>query len=273
MVHRRSDARRLAELLPEEGRFHLSALMCPAHRSEVLAEVAAALHESRPCRLVATQLIEAGVDVDFPVVYRCLGGLDSLTQAAGRCNREGRMPEQGRVVFFIAETKPPPGLPQKGLDEVRAMLRAAQAAGRELDLADLQVHEEYFQRLYARCDLDPKGIQPLREELRFHTVARKLHLIDSATTPVVVPWGAASERLDALRRNGPDRLRLRSLQPFVVNLYAKSVSKLQNAGALEEVVEGVVALAPPFHRLYQDRFGLAVDGDEPLLPDPEKLIV
>jgi hypothetical protein len=179
------------------------------------------------------------------------------------------MPDKGKVVFFLAETKPPPGLPQKGLAEVQAMLRAAKDG--EIDLDDPRVYEEYFRGLYARCDPDPRGIQPLREALRFWSVARQLRLIQDATTPVVVPWGAAGERLDTLRRLGPDRLRLRSLQPFVVNLYATSVSKLQNAGALEEVVEGVFALTPPFHGLYDDQFGLIVE-DEPR-PDPERLIV
>lgn len=270
VVHRRNDARRLAELLPEEDRFHLSALMCPAHRSAVLAQVIAALRDGRRCRLVATQLIEAGVDVDFPVVYRCLGGLDSLAQAAGRCNREGRMPEKGSVVFFFAETEPPPGLPQKGLAEVRAMLKAPEHGG-EIDLDDPRVYEDYFRGLYARCDPDPKGIQPLREALRFHSVARKLRLIDDATTPVVVPWGTAAERLDELRLHGPDRYRLRALQPFVVNLYAKSMTALHHAGALEEVVEGVFALAPAFYGLYDDRFGLVMDGEPQ--PDPERLIM
>ena len=93
IVHKRADARTLAKLLPDEGLYHLSALMCPAHRRRVLAEVRQRLKlaDGRPLRLVATQLIEAGVDVDFPVVYRALAGLDSIAQAAGRCDREGRL--------------------------------------------------------------------------------------------------------------------------------------------------------------------------------------
>jgi CRISPR-associated endonuclease/helicase Cas3 len=266
VVHKRRDARGLAELLPAEGRFHLSALMCPAHRSERLREIKSRLAAGLPCRLVSTQLIEAGVDIDFPVVYRCLGGLDSLAQAAGRCNREGRLPERGQVTFFRAETLPPPGLPQKGLETVEKMLRAG-----PIDLDDPGAHEEYFRGLYMACDLDPQGIQPLRANLSFATVERKVRLIDNDSTPIVVPYGTADERLDRLRRQGPDRLLLRSLQPFTVNLFRRDVSKLQNAGALEEVVDGVLALAPPFHGLYDDRFGLLVE-DEPQ-PDPERLVV
>lgn len=269
VVHRRKDARQLAELLPEEDRFHLSALMCPAHRSERLAEIVRRLKEGGPCRLVATQLIEAGVDVDFPVVYRALGGLDSLAQAAGRCNREGRLPDRGRVLFFRAETPPPPGLPQRGLEITESLLRER---GGAIDLEDPGVYETYFRRLYFQSELDPHGIQPLRQKLCFDTVARKVRLIDSGSTPIIVPWGASGERLEAIRRHGPDRLRLRALQPFVVNLFATSVSQLQNAGALEEIADGIVALAPAFHGLYDSRFGLLLDDDGPR-PDPARLIV
>lgn len=251
VVHKRRDARALVERLPEENRFHLSALMCPAHRSARLAEIKERLQDGLPCRLVSTQLIEAGVDVDFPVVYRCLGGLDSLAQAAGRCNREGRLAEKGRVVFFRAETLPPPGLPCKGLEVIEAMLRDD-----TIDLDDPAAYETYFRKLYLACDLDPQGIQSLRQSLSFSTVAGKLRLIDDASTPVVVPYGAAGERLDALRRDGPDRLLLRSLQPFLVNLFERDVSKLKNAGALEEVVDGVLALVPAFHGMYDPQFGL-----------------
>ncbi len=107
VVHRRKDARELATQLgartDNDSAVHLSALMCPAHRSAVLKQVNATLLTGAPCRLVSTQLIEAGVDIDFPVVYRALAGLDSVVQAAGRCNREGRL-ARGRVVVYRAPT-------------------------------------------------------------------------------------------------------------------------------------------------------------------------
>ena len=80
--------------------------MCPAHRSEVLNRIRAVLESELPCLLISTQLIEAGVDIDFPVLYRALAGLDSIVQAAGRCNREGRAVE-GSVYVFRAPTPPP----------------------------------------------------------------------------------------------------------------------------------------------------------------------
>lgn len=267
IVHRRRDARLLAELLPSENRFHLSALMCPAHRSAVLAKIYDALKSGAPCRLVATQLIEAGVDVDFPIVYRCLGGLDSLAQAAGRCNREGRIQDKGEVVFFRAETPPPPGLPRRGLKIVEELL--AQEGALDLDVP--AVYENYFRKLYFETDLDPNGIQPLRGSLKFASIAHAFHLIDTPNVPIVVPWGEAGERLADLRRHGPGRMRLRALQPFVVNLLPPDVSKLRNAGALEEIVEGVLSLTGIFSDLYDERFGLVLPEEEPQ-PDPERLM-
>jgi CRISPR-associated endonuclease/helicase Cas3 len=97
--------------------------MCPAHRRQVIAEIRAALQDGRPCRVVSTQLIEAGVDLDFPVVYRAMAGLDSIVQAAGRCNREGRL-ERGDVYLFRAPTSPPKGILTKALEASETMLRA-----------------------------------------------------------------------------------------------------------------------------------------------------
>ena len=89
VVNTRAQASELFQLLPEVGRFHLSAAMCAAHRSDKLAVIRQRLKEKKTCRLISTQLIEAGVDVDFPIAYRALGPLDSIIQTAGRCNREG----------------------------------------------------------------------------------------------------------------------------------------------------------------------------------------
>jgi CRISPR-associated endonuclease/helicase Cas3 len=266
VVHLRRDARDLAELLPAENRFHLSALMCPAHRLAVLGEVKRRLAANEPCRLVSTQVIEAGVDVDFPVVYRCLGGLDSLAQAAGRCNREGKL-GRGEVVIFLAETRPPPGILRDGLSAVQAML---QEHGGTIDLNRPEVYEDYFRGLYFSKDLDHRGIQPLRQSLSFASVARRFRLITDETFPVVVPFGEAEQRLSEIRRQGPDRLLLRSLQPFVVNIRERDVSRLQRQGALERVTDGIHALSSPHASLYHRSFGLLVTDDA--LPDPETLI-
>jgi len=267
IVHRRKDARELARLLPEGARFHLSALMCPSHRSKVLAEVCAALEAKRPCRLVSTQLVEAGVDIDFPVVYRALGGLDSIIQAAGRCNREGRL-DAGRLVVFRAPTEPPPGTPRKALESTESLLR--QHAG-ALSLDDPEVSEAFFRSLYFKEDLDAGGIQALRQEFKFEETAHRFRLIeDGYSTPVVVPYGEVEEPLATLRKDGPSREVLRRLQPFMVSLYEQDVARLLACGALEVVQELVHVLTPPFYHLYTEAFGLVVD--ESPQPDPEASI-
>ncbi|MCC5023192.1 MAG: hypothetical protein J6386_10595 [Candidatus Synoicihabitans palmerolidicus] len=104
IVNRRRHSQELFQLLPpDSGRFHLSALMCPAHRSRVLNTVCQRRQDNLPVRLVSTQLIEAGVDIDFPTVFRALAGLDSIAQAAGRCNRHGRLPTLGQTYIFEPE--------------------------------------------------------------------------------------------------------------------------------------------------------------------------
>ena len=267
VVHQRKDAQELARLLPEEGRFHLSALMCAAHRSKRLLEIHQALKEGRVCRLVSTQLIEAGVDVDFPVVYRALGGLDSIVQAGGRANREGKL-EMGRVVVFQAPTDPPRGTPRQGLETMQILLRRY---GGDLEPTDPEVVATYFRLLFSKGEPDACNIQPQRAALNFATVAEKFRLIDDTyTRPLVVPYGAATERLEAFRQQ-PGRERLRALQPYLVNVPRRQLETFQAAGAVELVEDLVHALHSTFANLYDDEFGLRIE-DSPSA-DPERLIV
>jgi CRISPR-associated endonuclease/helicase Cas3 len=280
VVHKRIDARILArhveQITTPESVWHLSALMCPAHRSTVLGRVKEPLMSGKPCRLITTQLVEAGVDIDFPIVYRALGGLDSVVQAAGRCNREGRLKE-GRVVVFRAPTNPPKGTPMRGLEVTESLLRET---GGLLDPNDPQIFETYFRKLYFSENQDSRQIQTLRQEFNFATVSREFKLIeDGFTRSVIVPYGEANRRLDDLRRLGPNRETLRGLQRFIVNIYPDAFSKLLEAGALEqvkagfkqEVVEGIWVLSPGFEKLYDQKYGLVV-GDDPMA-DPKALII
>lgn len=247
---------------------HLSALMCPAHRSAVLKRVKAALNAGSPCRLVSTQLVEAGVDIDFPVVYRALAGLDSVVQAAGRCNREGRL-NCGRVVVYQAPTEPPRGTPQRAAETTRSLLNEK---GSELDPNDPALFDICFRMLYHTGHLDARGIQALCEGFNFATVAKRFRLIeDQFSQTVIVPYGEGLTRLDALHEQGPSRKTLRALQPYTVNIYSRSFEQLVDAGALEEISERLFALAPGFEHLYDDSFGL-MDGDEPRA-NPGSLIV
>jgi CRISPR-associated endonuclease/helicase Cas3 len=270
ILHLRKDARELAGLVrehrPVDPLFHLSALMCPAHRSAVLDQVRTTLRGGGPCRLVATQLVEAGVDLDFPVVYRALGGLDSMVQAAGRCNREGR-PEPGDVFIFRAPTGAPRGTPRRGLEIMEQLLASGAVTGTPSPEACL----EYFRRFYFASDLDARGLQKSRAALDYPKVAHDYRLIeDECTESVVVPYGEAPP-LVAKTRNGGGRDALRRLQRYQVSVYRPEFDRLLHAGALDEIVPGLHALTPPFAHLYDAVYGL-VTGDDPQ-PSPECLTI
>ncbi len=267
VVHQRKDAQVLARLLPEEGRFHLSALMCAAHRSDRLEEIRAALEAKRTCRLISTQLIEAGVDVDFPLVYRALGGLDSIVQAGGRANREGKR-AMGRVVVFLAPSKPPPGTPKQGLETMLSLLREH---GGDLEPTNPEMVARYFRQLFAKGVPDASNIQREREALNFATVANKFRLIqDTYTRPLMVLYGDAEKRLAAYRQE-PTRLHQRALQPYLVNIPKWQLAKFEAAGAVELVNDTVYALCPTHRQLYDPEFGLRME-DAPSA-DPSQLIV
>jgi CRISPR-associated endonuclease/helicase Cas3 len=280
VVHRRDDAREMAKLLPEEGRFHLSALMCPAHRLHVLDQIRIALKaEGKACRVVATQLVEAGVDLDFPVVFRALGGLDSLAQAAGRCNREGLAKEGGRMIVFVAPTKPPQGVPRRGLETTFAMLASSdrETVPRDeygnLDLFNPEIFTTYFRQFYSTTSLDQKQIMTMRAEFKFESVAKAMQLIeDGHTRTLVVPYADAKGRLEAVRKAyvlKPDDLR--TLQPYVVRTYEQDWRKLEDAGAIETIHDTVHCLTRPFEYLYDTKdYGLLIG--EKVLPDPACLV-
>jgi CRISPR-associated endonuclease/helicase Cas3 len=206
--------------------------------------------------LVSTQLVEAGVDIDFPVVFRALGGVDSLLQAGGRCNREGGQ-ANGRLVIFRAPTEPPPGVPLQGMQVTEMLLRRY---GGGVDLFDSDVVTEYFRLLYQGTDLDQRGIRGQQSELSFATVAARFHLIqDGYTRPVVVPWGEGPERLERFRREGPSRESLRALQPFVVNVPERHLLELLSQGAVASVHDAVHCLSPDAAGLYQDQYGFVFE--------------
>lgn len=222
--------------------FHLSTLLCGAHRRVVLAEVQRRLRAGEPCLLVSTQVVEAGVDLDFPIVFRALGPLDRIVQAAGRCNREGRMDDLGRVVVFRPrEGRVPPGEYASAVAETELVLR------REgLDLHDPDIHREYFSRMYRVVSTDALEIQRLRGSLDYPEVAERLRLIPEDTVPVVVPYEEGEPRKEAERKRLLSRIRgagflrpgdQRRLQPYVVGLRNGELERV--AWMTEEIAEGV----------------------------------
>lgn len=257
IVHRRADARQLCELLDarlgHSRTIHLSALMCPQHRSEVLAQIHSARLRGEPLHVVATQVVEAGVDIDFPVVYRAMAGVDSIAQAAGRCNREGKLPTLGEVRVFVAPTRPPKGVLQTALGVTQKMW------ARGIDLDDPATYRTFFAELYKHADLDAKQIQNDREQLNFRETARKAKLIENEwAEPLIVPWGDATTLAEELALRGPSRPLWRRLQRYTVSAPRPLVEKWRARGYLQDV--GGVAVLPPELTMYDIRFGLMLDG-------------
>jgi len=265
IVNRRNDARELWQRMPE-GTLHLSALMCGAHRSQVIASIKARLTAGIPTRVISTQLVEAGVDVDFPVVYRALAGLDSIAQAAGRCNREGRL-AKGEVVVFIAPKPAPPGLLRKGEDACRSVLH-----GIESNPLERALFARYFEQLYRACNLDEHDITGLLKvdgsslAVNFRSAAEKFKLIqDEDSAPVVVLYrgldgtdDAIDKWLATLRKDGPQRWLMRKLQRYTVNIHRREAMKLLEQGDVEEVMPGLFVQVSDW--LYDPVLGLNPDG-------------
>jgi CRISPR-associated endonuclease/helicase Cas3 len=235
VVNTRKDALALLTALADRDALHLSTLLCGAHRRAVLDTVRHRLAAGEPCHLVSTQVVEAGVDLDFPVVMRAIGPFDRIIQAAGRCNREGNLASGRVVVFFPEEGRTPPGAYRTASDEARLLL-----ARGSVDFDDPTVCERYFARLYQGVNTDGRGIQKDRRERHYPDVARKFRMIDEETVPVLVPYDEEREEFDALcawAQRGPvSRAFWRRAQPLVVSLYQKDFEEATRAGAIEEIV-------------------------------------
>jgi CRISPR-associated endonuclease/helicase Cas3 len=228
VVNSRLGARELfneVKALEPEGAYHLSTSMCPEHRMAVLDKVRRRLKKGRPCRLVSTQLIEAGVDVDFPLVFREMAPFDSIIQAAGRCNREAKLAAGGLVVVFrsaAAREKPGRYFPKDpwykgGRDVVET---AFLKVGHEPEVDDPAAIREYFQRVYRLGSLDKNHIGTERHNLNFKKVAGLYRLIDNAGLPVVVPtWIEHQSKVESMIESfQATRAGFRALGPFQVNL-------------------------------------------------------
>ena len=258
IVNTRKAAQEVFERLDGESSFHLSTLMCPRHRKEQLREIRRRLKEGLCCRVVSTSLIEAGVDVDFPTVFREQAGLDSVLQAAGRCNREGRRPLEESVVYiFEGEGKTPP------LFSV-AIGAGKAAMSRHDDMTSQEAIHDYFSELLdlkGREAQDKEGILSLIQSqfFPFRVVDQKFHLIDSPTRTVYVPWKEGAELLERLRAGEGGRKLLRMLGQYGVSVYEKHFAALEAAGDLEVLENGAAILRNP--DLYREDTGLSLEAD------------
>lgn len=297
IVSRRADAQELFRLVRQreaDGCWHLSALMCAQHRSDVVAEIKAALQKRRdaltkgvsspPVRVISTQLVEAGVDLDFPVVYRALAGLDSIAQAAGRCNREGKLNGLGDVHVFVPPTQSPPGLLRQAREACKTLWASNPAKP-----FDLALFRAYFQRLYHDAELDAKGIcDALRLEpdrmlralaVRFKDASDTFRLIDNdESATVLVRYQSPNAKGDInawvalLERDGPSRWLMRKLQRYGVTIYQHQVKRLVASGDIREVptCPGLYVQIEGWDGFYDSLLGARVDSAP---GDPATMVV
>ena len=258
IVNARKSAQTIFSKLNGEGCFHLSTLMCPAHRQAQLAEIRRLLSGGLPCRVVSTSLIEAGVDVDFPAVYREEAGLDSVLQAAGRCNREGkRAADESVVTVFQGEDRPP-----KLFDTQIEVGRMA--IERQTDLASRRAVRDYFHELFevkGRAAQDQKDIMGMmaKQLFPFQKVAEMFHIIDNATRTVYIPVGEGTALVDSLRHGERSRSLFRKLGRYGVSVYENHFQSLDSAGALELLEDGSAVLLNT--NLYSEQTGLSLQAE------------
>jgi CRISPR-associated endonuclease/helicase Cas3 len=243
IVNNRRHARELFEsIAKEEGAYHLTTAMCAEHRSQKLDEVRARLKAGLPCRLVATSLIEAGVDVDFPTVYRAEAGLDSIAQAAGRCNREGRRALEDSQVFVFQspEWKAPPELAQLAAP-MRSIMRL-----HEGDVLAPDALKKYFTEVYydRAAELDQhKILQCISSteecDFPFQTIASQFRMIESHMLPIIIPFDDIAKENLRLLRDLPEHMSVgkiaQKLQRYVVQVPERAFIQLLKVGAVAPV--------------------------------------
>ena len=236
VVNSRKQAQKLySQLSGTDGAFHLSTTMIPQDRKNALTTIRERLRRGQECRVISTSLIEAGVDVDFPVVYRALAGLDSIIQTGGRCNREGKRMRAESVVHIFQTGAQAPRMLEQNIAAAERTIRRYE----EIDSVEAIHH--YFQfLLYTLKDkkqLDEKEIVPSVEKLMFATVSQRFHLIDGVDFTVYIPLRKGAILVSQLRENGPSRKLLRELDQYAVGMYRKRFEELCDSGVVERISE------------------------------------
>jgi CRISPR-associated endonuclease/helicase Cas3 len=282
IVNNRRHARALFEAVSDEtGAYHLTTLMCAKHRSQVLAVVRRRLKANLPCRLVSTSLIEAGVDIDLPTVLRAEAGLDSIAQAAGRCNREGlRPPDASEVLIFATDN--PDWAPPPELKQFAQVFHNIQRHHGH-DLLSLEAVRAYFRELYWQkgpLELDAHDLMGLLkrsklDSLPFETLAERFKVIETAMRPVVMPYDQeARDVLSALEFAESCGGLARRLQPYLVQVPRSAYDALERAHAIQPVGEpryGSQFMQLVNLELYDEQVGLR--WDNPTFLRAESLII
>ena len=260
IVNTKRDAKEIFQRLPQEGvTLHLSRAMCSAHIRETIVAIKWALaDDAEPIvRVVATQLVEAGVDIDFPVVYRQEAGLDSVLQAAGRCNREGRRDVCTTHVFSLAKERP---LPSGAISDGN---QARQALGSDCDWFAPETMAHYFEQLYCRKQtFDKKDMRYLLYkplEMQFATAAKEFRLIDKVGYQLLVVWDDSAQLIAQLKQTGPTYALMKKLGQYMVNVYEQDFKALSAMGVVTEICDGLYAVE--YQQQYDRLLGLLTDNN------------
>lgn len=259
IVNTRKDAKELYDRLPNEGiKLHLSKMMCPAHISKTIYEIKKLLKdETQPIlRVVATQLVEAGVDIDFPIVFRQEAGLDSILQAAGRCNREGIDHIGHTFVFSLSADKRIP------YGSIREANNARKNLPNDSDWFSPSVMEMYFKRLYSqKSTFDKNDIKYYLykySELCFEKASKAFKLIEDTGVNVIVNWGDSMKYIKKLKESGITYLLMKQLAQFTVNIHQHDFEQLVNYGVIEEILTNIYVLT--YSTQYDNATGINLDN-------------
>ena len=265
IVNTKKHASDLYEALKDENTFCLTTLMYPLHRTTALSDIKGRLKDGLPCRVIATSLVEAGVDFDFPTVYRAEAGLDSIIQAAGRCNREGKRPAEESIVSVFQ--------PEEAYQNSQASFAmprdvALSVIQRYADIASAEAIHSYFGKLYKNSGngLDQKNIVNRFEEgaqnaflFPFETVAKEFHLIDEQTRTILIPVEkTVAELAKRLRRGERNQRLMREIGPYCVSVYENHYEALDAISALE-VLDDEIAILTDLS-LYDEKTGLSMQS-------------
>ena len=245
IVNTRKDAKEIFDRLPKEGvTLHLSKMMCPTHISETINKIISALSSTSDqiVRVISTQLIEAGVDIDFPVVYRQESGLDSILQAAGRCNREGKTKLSTTYVFSLTKER---SLPKGHIQDANNARLSLDATS---DWFAPSTMTEYFRQLYSRKEcFDKKHIKSYLyhpgEGILFSSASTNFHLIDDDGISVFVNWKDCINLVYELKKSGPSYILMKKLSKYRVSLHQADFNTLYKAGVIQEIFDKIYFLS------------------------------
>jgi len=262
IVNTRKQCRELYDLMPEDT-IHLSRMMCSAHIMESIKLIRNKLSEGEPIRVISTQLIEAGVDIDFPVVCRAIAGLDSIVQSSGRCNREGKLNQinkLGLVKLFVPPGSTPVGLIRKGADTFKEMVITRE----EKSLFDPEAFIDYFRLFYSRVEnfdkSDIKGLllqDAVRMKFQFATAAREFRLIEEKNSKtILVGFKDGNELIELFRRKGPEPWLMRKLQRYAVDVNERDFNEIRDAGL---IIELYGCWVQDYQKLYNQHSGLQLN--------------